>query len=223
MGSQFKALRQRMVDCQIRPVDVTDLAILKAFLTVEREDYLPKAWLDVAYSEKEIPLLNNPISSERFLLRPAVLAKLLQLLSAKQSDHVLIVGAATGYSSAILSQYVDSVVALEEDETLLEWCKDNLEKNDINNVSLIAGDLLEGCKVLAPYDAILIEGRLEFVPVDILQQLKEGGRLVLIEGGYDLAHAKVYIKQETAFSEQIRFMVPAPLLIEKKNINEFQF
>ncbi len=105
--------RRMMVDGQVRTADVTNLDLIAAMLAVPRELFVPPAVAGQAYLDSDIT-----VGKGRALLKPMVLAKLIQAAQVSGADHVLDVGCATGYSSAVLSRVVGSVVALEEDATL---------------------------------------------------------------------------------------------------------
>lgn len=220
MKMQFQNLRQRMVDCQIRPVGVTDLKLLESFLLVKRENFVPEKFLDLAYAEEEI-LIHNSKGNKRYMMRPASLAKMLQLLNLKKTDIILIIGAGTGYSAAICSHCVYSVIALEENEDLLETTKNNLLKNGISSVSVVSNPLIEGYPTAAPYDTIFIEGRVEEVPQSILNQLKNSGKLVAVNGSHNFSTAKIYKQENDSLSEYESFFVPVPLLTKFKKKSHF--
>src|ERR1700691_4178109 len=122
LGSQFlgslgmfdtATARRMMVDGQVRTADVTNPDLIAAMLAVPRELFVPPAVAGQAYFDADIT-----VGKGRALLKPMVLAKLIQAAQVSETDHVLDVGCATGYSSAVLSRVVGSVVALEEDATL---------------------------------------------------------------------------------------------------------
>ena len=106
----LSAARRMMVDCQIRPTKVTDERVLEAFATVPRELFVGKSQRGIAYADEDLPLPGG-----RWLLEPMVLARLVQALDVGMSDHVLIVGGATGYGTAILAQLAGSVISIETD------------------------------------------------------------------------------------------------------------
>ena len=109
----FAALRLTMVDSQIRTFDVTDRAVIERFLAVEREKFVPPQLSDLAYSDMALKIAPAKSgASERRLLAPMVLARLLQAAAVKMGEHVLDVAPGTGYSTAILAGLTPNVVAL---------------------------------------------------------------------------------------------------------------
>lgn len=172
----FDKMRQTMLDCQIRPSGVVDPAILSAFETTPRQDYVPEALRSIAYSDKEIAF--GP--GGRFLVEPMIHAKILQALGLTSEQIVLDVGVGLGYSVAILSSLVSTVVALESSEALLQSASKSWDKHNISNVVSLVGDLPAGAPVHAPYDAIIINGAVYEVPQALLSQLSEQGRLICV-------------------------------------------
>src|SRR5262245_30738800 len=114
--TDFAAARRIMVDSQVRTNDVTDLRIIAIMLELSRERFVPEAQTNLAYIDGEIPLVGS--AAGRRMLKPMVLARMVQVAAVRATDHVLDVGCATGYSAALLGRLVGSVVALEEDAAL---------------------------------------------------------------------------------------------------------
>ncbi|MDH4982253.1 protein-L-isoaspartate O-methyltransferase [Hyphomicrobium sp. D-2] len=180
--------RLNMVEGQVLPSDVTDRRILDAMRRLPRERFVPEALTDIAYTDEALPLTGDGAGRRR-LLAPRTQAKLLQLADVNAGDRVLVVGCATGYGAAILSGMGGTIIALECDENLAEAARANLEALDIQNVQVNLAPLAAGSVDNAPFDAIVIEGAIEVVPDDLLDQLKDGGRLVaiLVEDGVGTA------------------------------------
>src|SRR5438128_11143044 len=147
----FAQARRAMVDSQVRPHDVRDLRIIAALLEVPRERFFPPEKRALAYLDAEVP-----IAGMRALLKPMVFAKMLQAAGIGQSERVLDVGCASGYSSAVLGKLAGSVVALEEDAALAAMAREVLAELGAPNVSVVSGALTAGWAQGAPYDAILI-------------------------------------------------------------------
>jgi len=194
MAVDFAQLRQKMVDNQIRTVDVTRLSVLEAFLRVPREDFVPPERREFAYLDGDIELLSPQGGHPRYLMEPAPLARLLQLADIAPEDRVLDVGATTGYTAALLGHLGGLVVAVESEESLVKQAKAALAARDDTNIHLVHGSLQDGCDEKAPYDVILIEGAVDFVPDCLFAQLGENGRLVVVEGHGNLGVARLYVK-----------------------------
>jgi protein-L-isoaspartate(D-aspartate) O-methyltransferase len=169
--------RRLMVDGQIRTADVTDAALLDALLTVPREQFLPPALAPLAYLDADIPL-----GKGRALLRPTVLAKLIQAAPISAGARILDVGCATGYSAAILARLGASVVALEEDADLAAAATAAFAAVGTINAQVVVGPLAGGWPAGAPYDGILLNGAAEVVPEVLGDQLRPGGWLIGVGG-----------------------------------------
>lgn len=168
--------RRRMVDGQLRPNRVTDQRVLAAMLEIPRERFLPPALAARAYTDEDVPLPGG-----RALIEPMVIARLMQLLGLRDGDRLLVVGAGTGYAAAIGAHCGARVVALEEDQALLDIARRSLTGLvSPDRLQIVAGPLSSGYPTAAPYDAILIEGEVPEVPVAIADQLAEGGRLATV-------------------------------------------
>jgi protein-L-isoaspartate(D-aspartate) O-methyltransferase len=187
----FAAARRMMVDGQVRTSDVTDQRLIAAMLEVPRERFVPERQAALAYSDIDLPVGEGP--GARRLLKPMVLAKLLQTAEIRPQDRVLDIGCATGYSSAVLAQLADSVVALEEDPALAALARDNLRKLEAGNAQVATGVLSEGWSASAPYDVILLNGAAEVAPERLLRQLADGGRLVGVVGRPPAGKGVIYL------------------------------
>lgn len=161
----FAAAREAMVESQLRPQGVTDPAVLEAMRRLPRENYLPAHTRPLAYVDRAVA-----IGAGRFLAAPAVLGQLLTQMMPEPGQRALVVGAGTGYSAAILSAIGLKVVALESDPDLAATARDN-------KVKVVEGQLEDGHAAGAPYDQILIDGAVEYIPDAIVDQLADGGRL----------------------------------------------
>jgi len=224
MAVDFVDLRRKMVDNQIRTVDVTDLGVLAAFLQVAREDFVPLERRDFAYIDSDIVLRTGQGSqTSPTLMRPAALARLLQLAQINKQDKVLTIGSTTGYGSAILAHLAGQVVALECDEALSCQAETILQAQNVENVQVVCGSLTEGYAPAAPYDVILCEGAVDFVPQPLLAQLRENGRFVLVEGRGLAGEAKLYIKEKAGLSVQRAFNLSVAPLAGFQNEPGFVF
>jgi protein-L-isoaspartate(D-aspartate) O-methyltransferase len=200
----FAVQRTNMVDSQIRPSDVTDRRIPRAMLEVPREVFVPAAARATAYLDDQIRVTGSP-GSLRFLLAPRVLAKMLQHLEVGETETVLDIGGATGYSAAILSKLAKSVIALECEAALAEHAAATLKSIGVLGVTVHTGPLAVGYPTRAPYDAILVNGALPDVPATLLDQLKDGGRLVAVMTTNGVGRATLWRRYGTQFDHRTLF------------------
>jgi protein-L-isoaspartate(D-aspartate) O-methyltransferase len=201
------AARRMMVDGQVRTADVTNLDLIGAMLEVPRELFVPKALADRAYLDSDVG-----IGEGRALLKPMVLAKLIQAGQIGPNDHVLDVGCGTGYSSAILAQLAGSVVALEQDPALVSAAKQALSAIGATNVTVVTGPLTAGWPSASPFDFILLNGATEVTPDSYAGQLKPNGRLACIYSPSPAAKAMIYRPVEGHLVGRPIFDATAPLL-----------
>jgi protein-L-isoaspartate(D-aspartate) O-methyltransferase len=201
----FAAARQNMVDCQVRTQDVTDLRIIDAFLQVPRERFVPADKQGLAYLDYEVPLGDGP--KARRLLKPMVLAKLIQAAGPRSTDRVLDVACGTGYSSAVWSRLAGEVVALEDDVAMAKQAQKNLG----DSATVATGALAAGSEAAAPYDIILINGACDIVSKSLFNQLKDGGRLLCVMGAAP-GKATLFLRGRSDVSDRALFDASAPLL-----------
>jgi protein-L-isoaspartate(D-aspartate) O-methyltransferase len=207
------AARRTMVDCQVRTADVTSLELLAAMLAVPRERFVPESRAALAYLDCDLAVADGAAGSlPRRLLKPMVLAKLLQAAEISDGDHVLDVGCASGYSAAVLARLAASVVALEEDPVLARWAEVTLTGLGLSNVTVVSGPLADGWPSRAPYDVIVLNGAVELLPDALGRQLRSGGRLVCVSGHAPAARAMVYRLADGKLTGRPAFDAAAPLL-----------
>ena len=214
----YARARRTMVDNQVRPADVTDLRIIAALLDVPRERFVAPSRQAVAYLDIDVPVADG---SPRVLLKPIVFGKLLQAAGIKETDRVLDVGCATGYSAAVLARLAAKVVALEEDAALARAATANLA--GAGNVTVATGPLTAGWTQGAPYDVVLLEGRSEVAPEPLCAQLADNGRLLAVIGGAPMGKATIYAKAGSHVTALPLFDAGAPVLPGFVNPPEFVF
>ncbi len=186
----FALLRQRMVDNQIRPSEVTDTGVIQAFLSIPREKFVAPEQRPFAYGDREVPL--SPWAPGRRMMPPVPLARLVQALEIKPGERLLVVAGATGYSAAILDTLGAEVTLLEEDQALAAAAMEILADVGFRAVRVVRGKHVGGNVVDAAYDAILIDGAIEVLPEAIAAQLSPTGRLATIERDDGLSRAMIY-------------------------------
>jgi protein-L-isoaspartate(D-aspartate) O-methyltransferase len=199
--------RRMMVDGQVRTADVTNPDLIAAMLAVPREEFVPAAQAGQAYLDSDIPLGDG-----RALIKPMVLAKLIQGAQVGPGNRVLDVACATGYSSAVLSRIAGAVVALEEKPALAELAKKALKTVGAANVTVAVGPLTAGWPADAPYDVILLNGATEIPPEALGRQLNPDGRLACVFGRGPAAKAMIYRLVEGHLVGRPIFDADAPIL-----------
>lgn len=162
------ALRQTMLDSQLKTVGVIDAAVLAAMGSVRREDYLPASLSGLAYADAALE-----VAPGRFLLEPLALALLLQNARITPGERVLVIGAATGYSAAVLAAMGARVTALESDKALAKSAR-------AAGIDVVEGPLPAGWPKAAPYDVLLFEGAIESLPPALTAQLVPAGRAAAV-------------------------------------------
>ncbi|MEM7236535.1 MAG: protein-L-isoaspartate O-methyltransferase [Pseudomonadota bacterium] len=203
----FQSARQMMVDCQVRPSDVTRYALIDAMLRIPREQFVPRAKRDVAYAEIEVE-----VSDGRALLSPRIFAKMVEAAGVREGDLVLELCPATGYSTAVLAAVAEMVVAIEPDETLAQQAQSSLDRLSINNAVVTSGDPVEGDEAHAPFDLVFVNGAVEMVPASLSAQLKDGGRMVALVSDGSTCSCRTFTRTGDAISERFMFDGYGPLL-----------
>jgi protein-L-isoaspartate(D-aspartate) O-methyltransferase len=218
--AQFETARQMMVDCQIRPTKVTDPRVLEAFLKIPREMFVGKHQRAVAYVDEDLPL-----SGGRCLMEAMVLARMVQALEIRQTDHALVVGAATGYGTAIMAQVAGSVISIETRTQLVEKAQETLVAIDVDNAAVVKSRLVDGYPSEGPYDRILIEGSVAHMPEKILEQLTPKGRLVAVWRplNHPVGVASLWCRSGSGFTRAALFDAQVPQLEEFRAKQEFVF
>jgi len=201
------AARRMMVDGQVRTANVTNLDVIAAMLAVPRELFVPPPVAEQAYVDSDIA-----IGSGRVLIKPMVLARLVQAAQVGPGDHVLVVGCGTGYSAAVLSRIAGAVVALEEDPVLARRAQDALAAAGASQVTVVTGPLTAGWPAAAPYDLILFDGATEIPPDPLGRQLKPDGRIACVFGRAPAGKGTIYRLSEGHLVGRTVFDAVAPVL-----------
>jgi len=196
-----------MVDTQVRPSDVTKFPIIDALLNVPREKFVPDGKREAAYIGE-----NLSIGLSRVILEPRTFAKLLDVLDIKNSELVLDIGSGFGYSSAVISRMAELVIAVEQDEVFASEAEEILSEVGADNVVVQVNKLEDGAPKHGPYDVIILQGGVEEIPLSILNQLKNGGRIgaIFIEEG--LGTARIGYKLNNKVTWRYSFNAAVPIL-----------
>jgi protein-L-isoaspartate(D-aspartate) O-methyltransferase len=173
----FEHMRRAMVASQLRTTGVNDPRVVAAMGAVPRERFVPENYVSAAYTDFMVPLGHG-----RELNTPMALGRMLSEARLQGRERALVIGAATGYSAAVVARLAKSVVALEEQPELAATARQALAGT---GVEIAEGPLNQGWAAGGPYDFILIDGAIEFVPQQIIDQIADGGELAaaVLDGG----------------------------------------
>lgn len=210
-------LRLLMINSQLRTTDVSDAAVLAAFLAVPRERFASAATPALAYLDRDAPALG---AKDRKLLAPRTLGRLLQAAEPKRGERALDVGGGSGYSAALLAALGCDVTALESDVGAVAAARDAL--GDTPEVAVVLGDLATGGPQ-GPFDVILINGAFEAFPHALVDRLAEGGRLVGLDGSSGSQRGVLIEKSGASYSEMSLFDAKAEVLPGLNRAPSFAF
>jgi protein-L-isoaspartate(D-aspartate) O-methyltransferase len=213
----LQAARAAMIDSQVRTSDVTDRRLIAAMAAVPREVFIPAARQAVAYAEAPVE-----VAPGRWLAAARDFSKLVNAAAILDTDRILDIAPATGYSAAVLVQIAGSVVALEQDEATAKTLRECLARANVSAVDIVVGPLKAGAAAKAPFDVIHVNGAIEEVPQAWLDQLAEGGRLavVVVEGG--VRRARIYTRSGGKTAWRAPFDSSAPILPGFERAHEFR-
>jgi len=203
----YSVLRKNMVESQVRTNEVTDRKLLRAMLDVPREQFVPEAQRALAYNGEGVAL-----GGGRALPPPMTTARLIQLAAVNPIDHVLEVGCATGYGTALLAHLAANVTGLDIDAALAASAKANVAAVGLTNDDIETGPLEAGWAKGAPYDVIVVSGAIAQVPEALRAQVRDGGRLVAVIAEGAVGRATLFEKQGASFTGRFAFNAPAPML-----------
>src|SRR5215213_4400552 len=158
----------------LRRRGISDAAVLRAIDAVPREKFVLPQYSDDAYSDRAMP-----ISCGQTISQPYVVAYMTEQLEVKREHRVLEIGTGSGYQAAILSQLAGQVFTVERYRTLAESARKTLEEQGYDNVTVVVGDGLNGLPEHAPYDRIIVTAAAETIPQALVDELGEGGIMVL--------------------------------------------
>lgn len=208
-----------MISSQILPHKVMCADLIKAMSKIPREKFVSQSQTSLCYSDQTIEVFKN-----RYLLAPMIFARLLQEANIKADESVLDVGFGTGYSSLILSFIASHVTGLDHHPSLITRLQHLKATYQIANLEAVSGPLEKGWQLQAPYDVIILEGATQHLPIMLINQLKEGGRLVLMKKkvGVDFCQATIVLKRDNSWTLFHPFDASVPTLEEFDQPCEFQ-
>ena len=176
---EYRGARRRLLEA-LQSAGTRDLAVLRAFDQTARHLFVPTGVRHRAYEDSALPIGNGQTISQ-----PSVHARYLQELALTGRERVLEIGTGSGYQTVLLSHLAEQVFSIERVPALLDRAREVIQKLGVRNVSLLLGDGTLGWRDYAPYDAILVSAASPDVPAPLVQQLGEGGRMLIPLGGRD--------------------------------------
>lgn len=166
-----------MVRTQIAAREVTDPATLRAMRTVPRHRFVPESWLDAAYDDRPLP-----IGYGQTISQPYIVAYMTELVRPKRGQRVLEIGTGSGYQAAVLAEIVDSVFTIEIITELANEATARLKNLGYKNILVRNADGYYGWQEKGPFDAIVVTAAAEHIPPPLIDQLKDGGLMVIPVG-----------------------------------------
>ena len=210
--------RYNMIQGQLRPNQIADVRLLEAMGSVPRELFLPANERGAAYRDGAIPL-----GLDRVLMEPLVFAKLVQSAEIKETDVVLDIGCATGYSTAVLAALAATVIGIEEEESFIDHAIKTINGLTIENTLLYRQETIHGYAEQGPYDVIIYEGMISEVSETIWEQLADQGRLIAVVADQGVGAARLYRKIGGKRSVIPLFTTTLPFLKGFTPISGFDF
>lgn len=210
----FTELRRVMVDCQLRTYDVTDRAVLAAADRVPREAFVPAELSHLAYLDQSVPLPGT----SRALMAPMVIARMIQVLDLDPGEKVLEYGGGSGFGAALMAEMGTQATLWEPDAAALVLAQSALKQAGTTGVTLTATQPAD-----SDFDAVLVSGACETTPESLFGLVRNGGRLIAIEGIGRSARVKLYQKTGQTMSGRPVFDAAAPILEEFRRKPSFVF
>lgn len=204
--TDFTAQREVMVDRQLKRRGIKDQHILDAFLKVPREAFVSPEYAQLAYGDHPLP-----IEAGQTISQPYIVALMIEAAGIGLRDKVLEVGAGSGYAAAIISRLAGQVFAIERQHELVEVARVRISQLGYNNIEILEGDGTKGCPDHAPFDAILAAASGSHVPNALLDQLAEGGHIVMPLGSPGWAQELVRVTKRSDGS------------VERQNLGSVRF
>ncbi len=210
--------RRTMVETQLRPSNVSDQRVLDAFASVPRAPFLPPQLKSVAYSDEDILLADG-----RFLIEPLVVARLIEFAEPTPEKTALVVGCDTGYAAVIMARLAGTVFALAESERVPE-IESRAASLDADNVLVVpTTDPQAGHAPNAPYDVIVLVGRVPAIAEPLIAQIAEGGRLTAVVGPPRAGRGTLLIRSHDHVGRREVFDAATPAMRVPATAPTFQF
>lgn len=203
----YTSARKNMIDTQLQTRDITDEKVLEVMGEVPRHMFVPEDRLSQAYEDHPLP-----IGEGQTISQPYIVALMTQSLQLDGDEKVLEIGTGSGYQAAVLAEIVDKVYTIEIIDVLAEKAEGTVENLGYDNVEIKNADGYYGWEEYAPFDAIIVTAAANHVPPPLIEQLKEGGLLIIPLGSVRYHQTLTLIKKqeggelETVYITGVRFV-----------------
>ncbi len=219
MTTNLALARHNMIEQQIRPWDVLDQRVLELIESLPREEFVPAAYLSLAYADLNIPLEHGEV-----MMAPKLEARMLQALAIQPGETALEIGTGSGYVTALLARSAKHVYTVDIHAGFVQQAQQKLAAHGMHNVTLDVGDASGGWEQHGPYDLIAVTGSLPVLPDSLRRGLKTGGRLFVISGDAPVMTAFLITRVgEDSWSQQALFETVLPPLVNAPQPARFVF
>ena len=190
LDGEMRGSRRRLVEA-LREKGIADLSVLRAFEQTPRHLFVPTGVRHRAYEDSALPIGNGQTISQ-----PSIHARYLEILGLTGREKVLEVGTGSGYQTVLLAHLAAQVFSIERIAPLMQSARENIARAGVRNVSLLTGDGTLGWREYSPYDAILVSAGSPTIPQPLVDQLAEGGRMLIPLGGQDVQTLVVLTRKQ---------------------------
>ena len=196
----MRITKKNMIESQLKPEGISCLNTIDCISKVNREDFVPKKYLESSYAEFDIPLDNN-----YSMLRPIMVAKILQLLEIRKNDQILEIGTGTGYLTCCMSILGKSVDTVDMDENIQIKAKLSLGNYNLYNINFINEDVFSNWTPQKKYDVIVITGSVDSRVEKLEDSLKVNGRMFVVIGEHPVMIVNMItrVSEEKVISKQV--------------------
>jgi protein-L-isoaspartate(D-aspartate) O-methyltransferase len=210
--ADFSAQRKQMVVEQLAAAgrDIKNRRVLDAMATVPRHEFVPEAVRRFSYWDEPLPIGHGQTISQ-----PFIVAFMTEQLDPKPTDRILEIGTGSGYQAAVLSRLAAEVFTIEIIEPLAKKAEADLRRLGYNNVRVLTGDGYQGWPEHAPFDAIIVTCAPDQVPQPLVEQLRNGGRMVIPVG--PLENQQLYVLQKHGSKVEQQAVLPVRFVPMKRN------
>ena len=190
-SDRFSVERENMVETQLAARGIRDERVLSAMARVPRHEFVSERYREQAYGDHPIPIAEGQTVSQ-----PYIVALMLEVLNLEPNAKVLEVGTGSGYMTALLAELASHVYSIERHARLAHEAGATLARLGYSNVTILTGDGSQGLPEFAPYDGIVVSAAASQIPGALIQQLSEGGRMVIPVGPPDAQELQLVVSHE---------------------------